>query len=131
MSFSVFLPVSEKFQLFAEILKKFFKEIFCGNFKSGIHMKQMKLTTSNCDILAGYFYCKSSASYETLLERTAESLVTLRVNSLITTTPKPALLSSLQLNISAKELFKNSLNVDKWVKTRLFHKLRKPVDKQK
>ena len=79
--------MSEKFQLFAEILKKFFKEILCGNFKSGIHMKQIEPRHLIVTFWLETFTEKSSASYKMLLERIAESLVILRVNSLITTTP--------------------------------------------
>jgi len=35
------------------------------------------------------------------------------------------------LNISSKEFFKNNLNVDRWIRLRLFNKLRKTVDKSK
>jgi len=36
-----------------------------------------------------------------------------------------------KLNISSDSFFQNNLNVDKWIRYRLFNKLRKPVDKTK
>lgn len=53
------------------------------------------------------------------------------LNSISEVVSECILLIPLQLVINSKTFFKNNVEVDKWVRHRLFAKLRKTVDKEK